>query len=155
MIESLVIAATLLGFPAPCTMAHDAIVLDSTGHDSMVLDLSTNPMISMEAPVTAPAHPTFGSGSFPTGGTGDPWFAEDKAKHFAMAFAATGFMYGIARTVGLDRDAALVTAALATVAAGAGKELHDRRRGGRFSSRDMAWNLIGIAAGLVLVANTR
>lgn len=85
----------------------------------------------------------------------DPWFAEDKAKHFFMAFAATGFAYGAARSVGLGSDAALVTAGTGTMAAGVGKELHDRRAGGRFSTRDLVWNVVGIAAGLVVAANTR
>lgn len=85
----------------------------------------------------------------------DPWFAEDKAKHFTMSFAATGFAFGAARSVGLGHDAALITAGAAAVAAGIGKELYDRRTGGFFSMRDMTWNVIGVAAGIALAAQTR
>lgn len=85
----------------------------------------------------------------------DPWFAQDKAKHFTMSFAATGFSFAAARTAGLGRDGALVAAGVAALTAGVGKELYDRRTGGFFSVRDMVWNVAGIAAGLVLAANTR
>lgn len=85
----------------------------------------------------------------------DPWFAEDKLRHFFMSFAATSFAYGAARTAGLDHGPAEVAAGVGAAAAGVWKEFHDRSHGRRFSFRDLAWNGVGIAAALILAAQTR
>jgi uncharacterized protein YfiM (DUF2279 family) len=84
----------------------------------------------------------------------DPWLAEDKLRHFAMSFAATAFAYGGARTA-LDPDPAMAVAAAAALAAGIGKEVHDARAGQWFSWPDMAWNVAGVALGLVFIHQIR
>jgi uncharacterized protein YfiM (DUF2279 family) len=84
----------------------------------------------------------------------DRWFAQDKVRHFAMSFAATGFTYGGARTL-LDADAALVAAAVAALGLGLGKEVHDARQGRWFSFKDMVWNAAGVTLGLTLVYHVR
>jgi uncharacterized protein YfiM (DUF2279 family) len=84
----------------------------------------------------------------------DPWLAQDKVRHFAMSFAATGFTYGGARTL-LDADAAFVTAAVAALGLGFGKEIHDARQGRWFSFKDMVWNAAGVTLGLTLVYHVR
>jgi uncharacterized protein YfiM (DUF2279 family) len=85
----------------------------------------------------------------------DPWFAEDKVRHFFMSFAATSFAYGAARTAGLDHGPAEVAAGVGAAAAGVWKEFHDRSRGRSFSFPDLAWDGLGIAAALILAAQTR
>jgi uncharacterized protein YfiM (DUF2279 family) len=96
-------------------------------------------------PRAAPAAPPSSS---------DAWFAEDKLRHFAMSFAATGFAYGGARFA-LEPRPARVTAGAAALAAGIGKEVHDARQGRPVSLRDMAWNIAGVALGIALTHNTR
>jgi len=85
----------------------------------------------------------------------DPWFGEDKFRHFFLSLAATGFTYGAARTVGLDKGPAIVLTTAAVVAAGVGKEIHDRARGDRISARDLAWDGAGLLAGLALAVHSR
>lgn len=97
---------------------------------------------------------TFG-GIAPAPKAPDRWFAEDKARHFFLSLAVTSFSYGTARLVGIDHGPAIFTAGLTAGAAGVGKELYDRSRGGRFSGRDLVWDGAGIAAGLTLVSRTR
>jgi uncharacterized protein YfiM (DUF2279 family) len=84
----------------------------------------------------------------------DPWLGEDKLRHFAMSFAATAFAYAGARTAVEPGHARLAAGAAAT-AAGVTKEIHDARAGGRFSLRDLTWNIAGVALGLALVHRTR
>jgi len=97
---------------------------------------------------------TFG-GTAPVPPPPDRWFAEDKARHFFLSFAVTNFSYGTARLFGLDHGTAALTAGLTAGAAGVGKELYDRSRGGRFSTRDLVWDGAGIATGLTLVSQAR
>jgi uncharacterized protein YfiM (DUF2279 family) len=84
----------------------------------------------------------------------DPWLAQDKARHFAMSFAATAFAYAGARTT-LDPDPAAALAGATALAAGIAKELHDARAGRWFSLPDMAWNAAGVALGLAFVHQIR
>ncbi len=90
-----------------------------------------------------------------TAAIADAWFAEDKLRHFFMSFAATSFAYGAARTAGLGHGPAELAAGASAAAAGVWKEFHDRRRGGPFSYRDLAWDAVGIAAALILAVQTR
>jgi uncharacterized protein YfiM (DUF2279 family) len=85
----------------------------------------------------------------------DPWFAEDKLKHYFMSLAATNLAYGGARLVGLERRPALFAAAGAAGAAGLWKEWYDHRRGGLFSVRDLVWDAAGVATGVVAMRATR
>lgn len=97
---------------------------------------------------------TFG-GIVPAPEPPDRWFAEDKLQHFFISFAVTNFSYGTARLVGIDHRPALITAGLTAGAAGIGKEFHDQSRGGPFSMKDLAWDGVGVAAGLTLVSQAR
>jgi uncharacterized protein YfiM (DUF2279 family) len=85
----------------------------------------------------------------------DPWLAEDKLRHFFTSLAAANMAYGGARLVSMERRPALLAAGAAAGAAGLLKEVRDRRRGGRFSYRDLAWDAAGIAVGLAVVAQVR
>jgi uncharacterized protein YfiM (DUF2279 family) len=85
----------------------------------------------------------------------DSWFAEDKLKHFFMSFAVTELAYAGARGAGLQETPALATAAALAAGAGVWKEWRDRQAGGPFSHKDLVWDGLGMAAGLVLSAETR
>ncbi len=86
---------------------------------------------------------------------GDAWTGEDKAQHLFMSFALTAMTYGVARAAGMEARVALPVAGGLGLAAGIGKEIHDRRRGGFFSTRDLAFDLLGIGLGLTLASYTR
>jgi uncharacterized protein YfiM (DUF2279 family) len=85
----------------------------------------------------------------------DRWFAEDKMRHLAMAFATTSFGHAAARVAGADAGTATALGAAATVVASIGKEVFDRRAGGIFSYRDLVWDAAGILLGVALVGNAR
>lgn len=85
----------------------------------------------------------------------DRWFAEDKLKHAFSSIAALNFAFAGARTAGLRDESAIIAAALSGAAAGIWKEVHDRRRGRPFSSRDLVWDGVGLALGVLLVSNAR
>jgi uncharacterized protein YfiM (DUF2279 family) len=79
----------------------------------------------------------------------DPWIGVDKAGHFALAalLAGGGFVLG---SLLLDSLAGrLGTGAGLAIGAGIGKELWDDQFGGDPSSRDLAWDALGTAVGLV------
>jgi len=85
----------------------------------------------------------------------DRWFAEDKMRHFAMAFATTSFGHAGARALGADADVATAIGAAATIVASIGKEVYDRRTGGIFSARDLVWDAAGIVLGVIMLENAR
>ncbi|HKJ93347.1 MAG TPA: hypothetical protein VJ957_09265 [Longimicrobiales bacterium] len=85
----------------------------------------------------------------------DPWLGEDKARHLFMSFALTTMAFGAGRAGGLDVTIAMPVAAGITLGAGIGKEIHDRRSGRIFSTRDLVFDLLGIGLGLTLASYTR
>ena len=85
----------------------------------------------------------------------DRWIAEDKFKHALSSVAAVNFAYAGGRLVGLDDDAAVITAVLSGAAAGLWKEFHDRRAGHPFSGRDLFWDGLGLGLGFLLVSQVR
>ena len=58
--------------------------------------------------------------------------------------------FGVLRSARVRQRPALVAAGVVSLAAGIGKELHDRRSGGDPSVRDLVWDIAGIALGSVL-----
>lgn len=95
------------------------------------------------------------SAAVDTVSTADRWFAEDKLQHFFLSFAATSMAYGAARTVGMEGAPAQIAAVAVAGAAGIWKEWRDHRVGGPFSAKDLAWDALGIGAGVVLTSQTR
>jgi uncharacterized protein YfiM (DUF2279 family) len=85
----------------------------------------------------------------------DKWLGSDKARHVWMSYAATAFTYAAVRAADQDRELALTIAVPAGAVAGIGKELYDRSRGERFSTRDLVADAIGIAAAYFLVREVR
>lgn len=77
----------------------------------------------------------------------DPFFGEDKLKHFVTSFIVTSLAASGARAAGLDHDTALMVGVGTGAAAGVAKELSDRgREGSTASFNDIVWDLAGVGA---------
>lgn len=85
----------------------------------------------------------------------DAWFGDDKFRHFFMSFATTTFAFAGLRLLGAGNDVALPAAAVASAAAGIGKEIHDRALGRPFSLRDLVWDGAGTGTGVLLLRDVR
>ena len=57
-------------------------------------------------------------------------FGADKAKHFFLGAFTQSMGHAVLRTAGAGDDIAIAGAWAGTLAAGVGKEIHDRRSGG-------------------------
>ncbi len=79
----------------------------------------------------------------------DPWFAMDKARHFAAASLLAGGAYAVAAGCDASGEGRLWAGGLTAMGAGAAKELWDLRGHGDPSWRDLAWDGVGTATGLV------
>jgi putative lipoprotein len=79
----------------------------------------------------------------------DPWFGRDKALHFGATFVLAGA--GYAGGAALSREPVVRFGVGAAVAMGAGvaKEMYDRTSGGDPSLRDLTWDAVGTATGLL------
>lgn len=84
----------------------------------------------------------------------DPWWGEDKARHFVVAGLVQGGVFGLATAAGAKRGAALASASGVTALVSLGKEWHDRRRRGVFSGRDLVWDAAGAVLWGALVARS-
>jgi putative lipoprotein len=80
----------------------------------------------------------------------DPWFGRDKALHFSFSAALAAGGYGGAALLTEDRRWRLVAGAGVALTAGIGKELTDLSGHGDASVRDLAWDAIGTATGLLV-----
>jgi uncharacterized protein YfiM (DUF2279 family) len=110
-------------------------------------------LLGAQRPIERPAEPLLDPpplASVPQ----DRWLAEDKYRHFFISFGGTVLGYGAGRSLA-DADAAAAFALGAGAAAGLAKELLDRRAGGAFSLRDLAWDGLGLLAAWGLIKNTR
>ena len=81
----------------------------------------------------------------------DPWFGHDKALHFAASASLAVVGYGGASLVTEDRPTRAVVAASFALGLGIAKELWDLSGHGDASWRDLTWDVVGTATG-VLVA---
>lgn len=89
-------------------------------------------------------------------GTPDRFFAEDKLKHFAVSFAFTSMAASGARLTGLERGPSLAVGATAGVALGVAKELRDLGKESETASLlDLTWDVLGVGAATVMVAQAR
>jgi len=85
----------------------------------------------------------------------DEWLGADKFRHFWVSFAATSYTFGAATAAGGDADVSLGIAIPVAAVLGVGKEVHDRRRGQRFSVRDLVADALGITAASFLLREVR
>ena len=94
--------------------------------------------------------------SFQTPTTRDRWVGEDKWKHFFSSFVVTSISASAARAAGLDPAPSAWVGAGVGVAAGAWKEIRDRRRPGATPSlKDAAWDLAGVGTATALLHQDR
>ena len=84
--------------------------------------------------------------------SGDPWWGEDKAKHFAVCgLAGAAAAVCVQQGDGSDGQTFLVGMGVA-MGLGAGKETYDARiKGTYFSGKDLVWDLLGGLAGSLVV----
>lgn len=80
----------------------------------------------------------------------DPWFAPDKALHFGVSAGLAGLGYGGASLFTEDRAVRIAVGAGFAFSAGIAKELLDLAGLGRPSWKDLAWDALGTAVGVVL-----
>lgn len=79
-----------------------------------------------------------------------PWFERSAFLHFAASaeIATNGYTLGAA--FWKDPRARLTSGAVLSLTAGFAKELYDLAAGGDFSWRDIGWDVVGVATGLVI-----
>lgn len=80
----------------------------------------------------------------------DPWFAPDKALHFGFSAGISALGYGGAALFTEDRGVRVLAGVGLGLAAGIGKELLDLAGLGHPSWKDLAWDVMGTAVGVLL-----
>lgn len=80
----------------------------------------------------------------------DDWFGADKALHFSVSAGLAGGGYALGAVFWHDYGPRFALGAGLSLTAGVVKELVDLAGTGDASWRDMTWNLIGIATGLLV-----
>lgn len=82
----------------------------------------------------------------------DPWFGRDKALHFTATASIAVVGYGASTMLTDHRPTRVAAAVTLALGAGIGKELWDLGGSGDASWKDLTWDLVGTATG-VLVAS--
>ena len=80
----------------------------------------------------------------------DPWFGRDKALHFSASASIAIAGYGGTALATDDRRVRIGVASGVALAAGLGKEAWDAAGHGDPSGRDLAWDVVGTATGVLL-----
>jgi putative lipoprotein len=80
----------------------------------------------------------------------DDWLGPDKALHFGAAAGLAAAGYTASAVVVKDEVVRLGSGAFLALAAGLAKEMRDRTSGGDPSLKDLTWDAIGAATGLVV-----
>lgn len=81
----------------------------------------------------------------------DPWLSPDKGLHFAVSAGIASAGYAGAAVFTRDRHVKFAVGLALSLAAGTGKEMLDAFRAGSDSSyKDLAFDALGIATGLVI-----
>lgn len=84
------------------------------------------------------------------GADDDAWFGRDKALHFSFSAALAVGGYAGAGLWTDDRGTRLLAGGGLALAAGVGKELLDLSGRGDASARDLTWDVVGAATGLLI-----
>lgn len=79
----------------------------------------------------------------------DPWFGRDKALHFGATFVLAGGGYAGGAALSERPAVRFGLGAGLAMGVGIGKEVFDRYAGGHPSWRDLTWDAVGTATGLV------
>jgi uncharacterized protein YfiM (DUF2279 family) len=82
----------------------------------------------------------------------DPWFSHDKFLHFSVSTALTGTGYYMSVVhLNTTDDQGQLMAVSAAVLCGLAKEVFDKKNTGYFSWKDIVWDGIGIAVGVLVL----
>ncbi|MFM2152041.1 MAG: hypothetical protein RL199_476 [Pseudomonadota bacterium] len=79
----------------------------------------------------------------------DPWFARDKYEHFAVSSLLASGAYAVAAAADAPASMRLWAGGVVGLGVGTAKELWDLAGHGDPSWRDLAWDGVGTATGLV------
>jgi len=79
----------------------------------------------------------------------DPWFGRDKALHFGASASIAVIAYGGTSLATDDRPTRVVVAGSVALGAGILKELWDLSGHGDASWRDLTWDVVGTATGVL------
>ena len=79
----------------------------------------------------------------------DDWFGRDKALHFGATFALAGAGYAAGAAFSPEPVVRFGVGGTLAMGAGIAKELYDRSSGGDPSLKDLTWDALGTASGLV------
>jgi uncharacterized protein YfiM (DUF2279 family) len=82
-------------------------------------------------------------------------FGRDKMLHLTVSASLTVGGYTVLHAFDVADSLALPLAVTATLGVGLGKELFDALDGRSFSPADLAWDVLGVASGLLLTAAIR
>ncbi|WP_437965789.1 hypothetical protein WMF04_40130 [Sorangium sp. So ce260] len=80
----------------------------------------------------------------------DPWFGDDKARHFCASIALAGGGYALGALATDDTHGRMALGAAVALGAGLAKEAFDAAGHGTPSFRDLVWDALGTSAGLAL-----
>ena len=80
----------------------------------------------------------------------DPWLGPDKALHYSFSAGIAGGGYAIGAALTPRISLRLAAGAGLALSAGIGKELYDATGGGTASFRDLTWDVLGTATGLLV-----
>jgi len=81
---------------------------------------------------------------------GDPWWGKDKALHFGASAVLASGGYAVGALLWEEPGAALASGAALGLGAGVAKELLDLAGMGHPSWKDLAWDVAGTGAGLLV-----
>ena len=85
----------------------------------------------------------------------DPVIGVDKVKHFLIAGFVESMTFAGLQAAGANRSNARASALTVTAIVSVGREVHDKRKKGLFSVRDLAWDAIGTGAALLVLNKTQ
>jgi putative lipoprotein len=109
---------------------------------------------ALAAPVLAAlalsAPPALADGPRARAAAADPWFGDDKARHFCASIALAGGGYALGSLATNDFRQRLAVGAAVALGAGLAKEAFDAAGYGTPSVRDLVWDVLGTSAGLGL-----
>ena len=80
----------------------------------------------------------------------DPWFGQDKWRHFGVTSALAASGYGVSSLVFEGRRERVLVGVGVALTAGAWKERYDHKHGGDASWRDFMWDGMGTASGVAI-----
>ena len=85
----------------------------------------------------------------------DPIVGVDKVKHFFIAGFVESMSFAGLQAAGTNRSTARASALTVTAIVSVAREVHDKRKKGLFSVRDLAWDAIGAGAALLVLNKTQ